>query len=153
MSLIAALRPDDWNLPLLLHVSGAMILVGGHFAAAGALAYSGRHVSFLRFGYFSLLGVALPGWVLMRLGAEWIYSAEGWDDVPARSEPAWLATGALIADAGGVLLFVSLAVGAVGLYRLRRGKGGRVLKSALGLSLVLLVAYLVAVWAMTGKAN
>jgi hypothetical protein len=29
MSLLAAVRPDDWNLPLFLHVLGAMTLVGG----------------------------------------------------------------------------------------------------------------------------
>ena len=29
MSVLAAIRPDDWNFPLLLHVLGAMLLVGG----------------------------------------------------------------------------------------------------------------------------
>ena len=28
MSTIAAIRPDEWNLPLLVHVTGAMVLVG-----------------------------------------------------------------------------------------------------------------------------
>ena len=154
MSLVAAIRPDHWNLPLLLHVFGAMILVGGHFAAGGALAYARRRVSFLRLGYLSLLAVALPGWLLMRLGAQWIYSAEGWNDLPdGDNEPDWLTTGTLIADGGGVLLLVSLVSGGVGLYRLRTGKSGRLLKSALALSLVLLPAYLVAVWAMAGKVD
>ena len=28
MSLLAAIRPDDWNIPLFVHVLGAMVLVG-----------------------------------------------------------------------------------------------------------------------------
>ena len=38
MSVIAAIRPDDWNYVLLLHIGGAMILVGGMLTAASALA-------------------------------------------------------------------------------------------------------------------
>ena len=34
MSVLAAIRPDDWNFPLLLHVLGAMLLVGGLLAAS-----------------------------------------------------------------------------------------------------------------------
>jgi hypothetical protein len=38
-------------------------------------------------------------------------------------------------------------------YRLREGKGSGLLKVTLALSLVLLVAYVVAVWAMAGKPD
>jgi hypothetical protein len=154
MSLLAAVRPDSWDLPLFLHVLGAMILVGGLLTGAGALASARGEARFLRLGYWSLLAVSLPGWVLMRIGAEWIYSREGWDDLPAGvDEPGWLSTGAAIGDFGGGVLLISLIVGGVGVYRLRAGKGSGLLKATLVLSLVLLAAYVVAVWAMAGKPD
>lgn len=91
--------------------------------------------------------------MLMRIGAQWIFSKEGWDDLPENAEPGWLTTGAIVADAGGLILVVSLIVGGVGVYRLRDGKGAGLLKVTLVLSLVLLAAYVVAVWAMAGKPD
>jgi hypothetical protein len=89
----------------------------------------------------------------MRIGAAWIYSKEGWDYVPDEVRPGWLDTGAFIGDLGGVVLLVSLVVGGVGVYRLREGKGSGLLRATLLLSLVLLAAYVVAVWAMAGKPD
>lgn len=152
MSVLAVVRPDSWGLPLFLHVFGAMVLVGGLLTGAGALALARGEARVLRLGYWSLLAVSLPGWVLMRIGAEWIYSKEGWDDLPPGvDDPGWLTTGAIIADAGGLILLVSLVVGGAGVYRLRKQQGSGLLKATLALSIVLLAAYLVAVWAMAGK--
>jgi hypothetical protein len=154
MSVLAAIRPDSWNFPLLVHVLGAMILVGGLLTAASALAFARGEAKLLRLGYWSLLGIGLPGWVLMRIGAGWIYSREGWDDLPAGvDDPGWLTTGLIIGDLGGLILLVTLIVGGVGVYRLREGKGSGLLKATLVLSLILLAAYFVAVWAMTGKPS
>ena len=69
-SILAAVRPDEQNVPLLLHVLGATILVGGLFSAAGTLALARGDARSLRLGYWSLLAVSLPGWVLMRIGAQ-----------------------------------------------------------------------------------
>jgi len=153
MSVLAAVRPDSWNFPLFLHVLGAMILVGGLVAGASALAFARGEARLLRLGYWSLLAVSLPGWVLMRIGAQWIYSKEGWDDVPDKFRPGWLDIGVIIGDLGGLILLVSLLAGGVGVYRLRKGKGSGLLKVTLVLSLVLLAAYVVAVWAMAGKPD
>ena len=152
--ILAAIRPDSWDFPLFLHVVGAMILVGGLLACASALASAGGEVRLLRLGYWSLLAVSLPGWVLMRAGAEWIRSKEGWDDLPKGvDQPSWLDIGSVIADAGGLILLVSLIAGGVGVSRLRAGKGARLLRVTLLLSVVLLAAYAVAVWAMAGKPD
>jgi hypothetical protein len=152
VSTLAALRPDSWDFPLFLHVLGAMILVGGLLTGASALAFARGDVKSLRLGYWSLLAISLPGWVLMRVGAEWIYSREGWDDLPEGvDDPGWLATGAIIGDVGGLILLIALVLGGVGAYRQRQGKGTGLLRATLILSLVLLAAYVVAVWAMTGK--
>jgi hypothetical protein len=152
MSVVAAIRPDDWNFPLFVHVLGAMILVGGLAAGGGALA-AGRDARFLRLGYWSLLVVGLPGWIVMRIGAQWIASKEGLDDLPDDVVPTWLELGYVVADLGGAIFLVSLVVGAVGVYRLRSGKGAGLVTESLVLALVLLAAYLVAVWAMAGKPD
>jgi hypothetical protein len=151
MSLLAVVRDDSLNFPLFVHVLGAMVLVGGLLAGASALAYARGNVRFLRLGYWSLLAVALPGWVVMRVGAEWIYRKEHWDDVPRSAEPTWLTIGGITADIGGAIFLVSLVAGGIGVYRLREGKGAGLLKATLALSLLLLAGYVVAIWAMSGK--
>jgi hypothetical protein len=151
MSALAAMRPDEWNFPLLVHVFGATVLVSGLVSAASAIAYSRGDVGLLRLGYWSLLFLSLPGWIVMRIGAQWIYTEAGWDDVP--DEPGWLGIGFLTAEVGGALLAVSLIVGGIGVYQLRQGKGAGLLRATMILSLILLAAYVVAVWAMAGKPD
>ena len=152
MTVLAFVRPDSWNFPLFVHVLGAMILVGGLLAGASTLAFARGDVRFLRLGYWSLLAVSLPGWLIMRVGAEWIASKEPWgkNNVPT---PTWLDIGFVLADLGGLILLVSLIAGGVGVRRLRSGGGAGLLRATLVLSLVLLAAYVVAVWAMAGKPS
>ena len=152
MSVLAIIRPSSWEFPLFLHVLGAMILVGGLLASASSLGFARGEVRYLRLGYWSLLAVSLPGWVLMRVGGEWIASREGWTDKGV-DDPTWLGIGFLLADLGGLILLISLIVGGIGVYRLRQGKGAGLLNATLVLALVLLVAYVVAVWAMSGKPS
>ena len=149
MSVAAAIRPDSGNFPLFLHVLGAMIFVGGLLTCVGMFALARGGARVLRLGYWSLVAVAVPGYLLMRVGAEWIYSKEGWDDVV--NEPDWIGLGYLIADTGALVLLVALLAGGVGVYRQRKGKGSVLLGITLALSVVLLTAYVVAVWAMSGK--
>jgi hypothetical protein len=154
IELLAAVRPDEQNFPLLVHVLGATVLVGGLLSGASALAFARGDTRFLRLGYWTLLAVALPGYVAMRIGAHWIYSEQGWDDLPeGTDEPAWLGIGWIVADLGALLLLVSLITGGLGLRRLRDGKGAGLLKATMVLALVILAAALVAVWAMAGKPD
>jgi len=153
-TVLATIRPDSWNFPLFLHVFGAMILVGGMLTGGSLLAFARGDARFLRLGYWSLLILALPGFILMRIGAGWIYEKEHWDDLPEGvDEPAWLGIGYLIADLGGLIFLLSLVVGGIGVYRLRGGHGSALLKITMVLALVLLAAYFVAVWAMAGKPD
>jgi hypothetical protein len=151
MSVLAAVRPDDWNFPLFVHVIGAMILVAGLVTGASALAFARGDAKMLRLGFWALMLVSFPGWVIMRLGAEWIYSREGWNHVKSSLQPDWLGIGFIIADAGGLILVITLILGGIGVRRLQAGKGAGLLKAVLVLSLLLLAAYVVAVWAMAGK--
>jgi hypothetical protein len=151
MSFLAATRPEDWNWALLLHVGGAMILVGGMLTATSALVLARGNVGMLRLGYWSLLGVCLPGWILMFAGAGWIYSKEGFDELD--SEPTWTGIGWGVAELSGLLLVIALVVGGIGVRRLRGGKGTGLLKTTMLISIVLLAAYVVTVWAMAAKPD
>jgi ABC-type maltose transport system permease subunit len=153
-SLLAAVRPDSWNFPLFVHVLGAMILVGGLLAGASTLLFARGDTRFLRLGYWTLLAVALPGYVIMRIGAQWIYSKEGWDDLPAGvDDPTWIGIGFIVADAGALLVLIALILGGIGVRRLRNGGGAGLLKAAMVIAWVVLAAAVVAVWAMAGKPN
>ena len=105
----------------------------------------------LRLAFRALLFIAFPAWWVMRIGAQWIYSKEGWDKVPDNLRPDWLGIGTVIADAGGLVLVITLIIGGIGVRRLEAGKSSALLKATLVLSVVLLAAYVVAVWAMAGK--
>ena len=152
---IAAIRPDEQSFALLLHLVGATVVFGALLASATSLLLARGQTRLLRLGYFALLLVGLPGLILMRLGGQWLYNLQNWDDLPDQiDEPAWLGIGFVVADWGGLLFLLSLALGGVGIYRLRQGKNATgLLNATMVISLVLIVAYVVAVWAMTGKPD
>lgn len=152
-TLLAASREAELNFALFVHVLGAMILVGGLLTSVSALAFARGEARFLRLGYWTLLLVALPGYIVMRIGAQWIYTKEGWDDLPDEAVPTWIDIGFLVADAGAILVLLALVVGGIGVRRLHDGKGAGLLKISMVIALLVLLAALVAVWAMAGKPN
>src|SRR4051812_43712268 len=145
--MLAAIRPDSWNIALLLHVLGATVLVGALVTALTAelLGWNRDSASYVRLAFRTLLLVGIPAWFAMRIGAEWIYSKEGWNKVP--KEPDWLGIGYLTADLGGILLLTAVVLAGVGAGRLARADAGPsiVARSAGVLSLLVLALYLVAV--------
>lgn len=146
ISVLATVRPDSWNLPLFVHVLGAMILVGGLLTGASAIAFARRDARFLRLGYWTLLLVALPGYIVMRIGAEWLYS-KGFDDVD--DEPTWLGIGYIVADLGLLIFVIALVLAGVASWKRHSGLG----KAAGILGALLLVGMVVAVWAMGAKPD
>jgi hypothetical protein len=132
--LLAFSRPF-W--PLFLHVLGAMTLFGGVLAAAFA-AFAGH-----RSATFWALVISIPDWIVMRIGAAWIYS----DEQDVYHGARWVAIGSGIADGGLIVFLGALAVA----FWWRRGGpplAGRIAGGLCGVYLVLLaVAWL----AMTGK--
>ena len=142
--MLAFARP---HFPLLLHVLGAMTLVGAVGAGvvaelAAARAEEPAYLRRLAFRIF-LLG-ALPAYIVMRVGAEWINSKE-FGSSPVDS--TWITIGRVVADAGGLVFLISLILAGVAT---RRSSGG--LSRAAGvLAAITLVGWLVAIWAMGAK--
>ena len=151
----ATIRPDEWDVPLFLHVLGALTLIGALALTMALLVPAGRDGSAasLRLALRSLTLAVLPAWVVLRVSAEWIADKEGWNDVD--DPPDWIGIGHIAGDAGLLLIVVS---GLLGWFALRRARnngdgdrpvtGVRVAAVLIGL---LLVLNLVALWAMTTK--
>jgi phage shock protein PspC (stress-responsive transcriptional regulator) len=152
--MLAAIRPDDWNFPLLLHVLGAMLLVGGRTAAVVSFWLGWRRdtMTLSRLGFWSLLAVGFPSWWLMRLSAQWIYEKEGFS---GDEDPGWIGIGFITAEGGGLLLLISIILAGIGVRRQRKRDGGPSTLVRVGavLATVVLAAYLIAVWAMTAKPD
>jgi hypothetical protein len=147
---LATIRPDDWNIALLLHVLGAMLLVGALVLAVTALVLSWRDGDrgLTRLAFRALLVGALPAYVLMRVGAQWIASKEGLED----SDVAWIGIGYTTADMGALLIVVSTILAGLALRRANRdGGAGGTGRTATVLVSLLIVAYVVTTWAMAAK--
>ena len=144
--MLALVRPDSWNLPLFLHVLGAMTLVGttATLAIAGFAARRRNGHEQLLSGTIARVFVlgALPSWILMRVGAEWIRSKEF---TGGADEPGWVGVGYIVSDGTAVLLIVTGILAALSVRR------GRVLLAVPLLATVCVLAYAVAWFAMSGK--
>jgi hypothetical protein len=142
MSVLAATRPDDWNIALFVHILGAMALVGALVLVLVALAERN-----LRLGYRALLLGVLPGWIVMRGGAQWIAEKEKVDDLDP--VPSWVDIGYSVSDP--MLLFIIIATVCAGLAARRQRQGGPLRGTALVLTAIMLIAAVVAIWAMSTK--
>ena len=151
--MLASLRQDTLDFPLLLHVLGAIVLFGG-VATVTVLSFASLRrepplaLVLRRLAFTTTLVVVWPGYVLMRVGAEWIRSKE----YPNGDEPGWVGVGYVISDVG-ILVLVALAVFT---WLARRGTRPerprpRSAGIAAGLAILYLVALGVAVFAMTAK--
>jgi hypothetical protein len=148
---LAAIRPDSWNLPLFLHILGAMVVVGALTLSAVSLIAAWRSASpaLTRLAYMTLFYGALPGYIVFRVGSEWIADKEGLTD----ADLAWIDIGYMVSDIGALLLIISLVIGGISVRRMNRGQAVSAISARIvtGLVSLVLIAYLVAVWAMTTK--
>lgn len=154
--MLAAIRPDEVNLPLLLHVLGAMLFLGTLFAVGVSILAARRRadeveaLGLTRFGLWTVIAGVFPSYVLMRIGAQWTESEE---NLPDDFEAAWLDIGYVVADLGALLTLISLILSIIGLRLLRTGRGRRLATVVAVIALLVLAAALVAVWAMTAKPD
>jgi len=159
------------NFPLLVHITGAMILVGGVLGGAAALLLARGDARRLKLGYYSLLFVALPGLIVTKIGATMIWHKESTHSLvgaafPHSNDPRWIEVGGTALDGGGALLVGALIVGWFGLRRLDgmtdflakvpvvgKWTGATYLKLTTIISVVLLAGYVAAIWAMSTKVS
>lgn len=152
MSALAVIRPDSWNLPLFVHVFGALVLIGALALSCALLLSAARGDSrtTLRNAVRSLLFGVIPAWIVLRGSAEWIADEEGFrvDD-----PPGWIDVGYGVSNLGLLLILVSILLGWLALRRRRADEQGPALTTRVAVALVglLVVANLVALWAMTTK--
>lgn len=153
MSVLAAVRPDDVNFPLFLHVLGAMVLVGA-LLLAGTLLVSawrgGGSAALTRSGYRVLLIAVLPAWLVTRVFAQVLLENDFYEPV---EESDWVEIGFISTEPALLLLIGATVAAGVGSRKALReggtvGTSGRV---ATVLTWLLLAIYLVTVWAMTAK--
>jgi hypothetical protein len=154
MSLLATIRPDDWNLPLFVHVLAAMVLVGSLVLASTVLAdaWSGGSAARTRLAYRTLLIAALPAWLVMRIFAQVIADKEGYD---GDEVPAWIDIGFIISEPGLLLMIGAIVAAGVGSRRALREGGpvGSSRKVAASLVWLLTALYVFTIWAMTAKPD
>jgi hypothetical protein len=147
--MLAAIRPHSWDLPLFVHVAGAMLLVGALVVVAATMAAAlrrGDGVAVLTgLAFRTLLIGVIPSYILMRVGAEWIASEENVPD-----DVDWIGIGYIVADGGLLLTLIALVLAWRASRRGAAGPGG-LGRAAFVLTAVLLLAYGVAIWAMTTK--
>ena len=147
---VATIRPDGWNVALFVHVLGAMVLVGLLATIVVLLVVALRspeRADTLRLAFRTTLIGAIPAYLVMRLGAEWIKSKEH-----APDDVSWISIGYSVSDGGLLLLIVLTILAGMALRRARQGPGGIGLtRVSVGLTGLLIVAYGVAIWAMATK--
>lgn len=140
-------RIDSWNLPLFLHVLGAMTLTGVMLVAAISFAAARAGGGTARFGFRTLLVAGIPSYLLMRIGAQVIADKENVPD-----DATWVTIGYAVTDAGLLFLVIALVCTGIASRRAERGEDARGLVTAgAWLSGLLVAGYAVAVWAMTTK--
>ena len=111
--MIASLCHADCGGRLFLHVFGSTLLFGGVLTVATLLIASFRiaqHAALLRrLAFIVVLAVAIPSYLLMRVGAQLVLTAEHLD----KNSPGWVGLGFAVAD-GGIIILLLLAVSRVG---------------------------------------
>jgi len=150
IGLLASIRPDSWNFPLFLHVLGAMVLVGAATTAVvaqlapGVVPGDGDRMR--RFSFRTLLFAALPAYIVMRVGAEWMYSKEFGD---TDDDPTWIGIGYITADLGALLLLIALITAGIASWKSKTRLG----KAAGVITALALIGWIIAVWAMGAKPD
>ena len=149
--ILAVERASSTDVPLFLHVAGAMVLVGAVAAVLWMLfkAWRGDRGELTRTAFRTLVYAVIPAFIVMRAGAQWIVDKEHLSD----SDVAWIGIGYGSSDFMALFLIVATVLAGLGARRLRRKPqaGPTLGRVAVFFTLIPLVAFLVTVWAMTTK--
>ena len=152
MGVIAIIRPNEWELPLFVHVLGALALIGALTFSAVVLfsAWRDRSEANVRLALRSLTFGVLPSWLVLRVSAEWLAEEEGYSDLD--DPPDWIEIGYIVGDAGFLLILIPTLLAWAALRKARtETRPGATVSVAAVLIALALVANLIALWAMTTK--
>jgi cytochrome b561 len=152
LSVLAIVRPDSWNWALFVHVAGAMALVASLVIVLYAVRIARQRGDqpAAQFAFRTLWRFTLPAFIVMRVGAQIINDKEHAD----KGNPSWIGIGFSVSDGGLVLLLIALLLTGLIARRATRGTsvaGAMQLRVAGVLAGVMVIAYVVAIWAMTTK--
>jgi cytochrome b561 len=150
--MLAVVRPGSWNLPLFFHVAGAMVLVASLVVALYSIRIARQRGDqpAAHFAFSVLLRASLPAFIVMRVAAAIVQSKEHLD----KHTPDWVGVGFGVSDFGLLLLIIGIVLTGLMARRAKQGSsvaGAAQLRVAGGLAGILLLAYVVAIWAMTTK--
>jgi hypothetical protein len=150
--MLAVVRPDSWNLPLFFHIAGATLLVGSLVVAFYAVKIARDRGDQPAAAFLArvLLLFTLPSYLVMRIGAQGIVSKEHLEN----SNATWIGIGFSVSDLGAVLLIAILIMTGLVARRAKHGTsvaGSGQLRATGVITGILLVGYVVAIWAMTTK--
>lgn len=153
--ILGAIRPNEWELPLFVHVLGALAFTGALALAAVYLFATWRSGSAasLRLALRSIALGVFPAFLVFRGSAEWIADKEGYADLD--DPPDWIDIGYMVSDTGLLLLVIASLLGYLAMRKARAGGEGpsALVKVAAVLIALLLVMNVVAIWAMTTKPS
>ena len=152
VSLIAvATRPEGADFWLFVHILGGMASVGALTLSAVALAGAWRSGSapLTRLGFRALLWGAIPAYLVLRVASQILLDKEGLED----ADLAWIDIGFMVTDPGSLILIAATVLGGLAARRADEPGDNPMITARIATVLVglLLVLYLVAVWAMTTK--
>ena len=147
--MLAVVRPGSWSLVLYIHVVGAVALVATLIVALYPVLNARRRGddAAARFAFRTMWMAVLPALIVMRVGAQLIVSKEHLED----SDLSWIGLGFGIADGSALLVLITILLTGLAVRRARGGSAGGLLRAATVLIGIVLIADVVAIYAMTAK--
>jgi uncharacterized membrane protein len=141
-------RTDSVDLLLFLHIIGALFVFGFLAAAAYYLFRARRDgsPSLARLGFRLMLLGVVPSYIVFRVAAQLLLNEEGLQD----ADLAWVNIGFIVTDVG-VLAIIAATVNSAIAMKGREGEPSRAASVAAWSCSILLVGFVVALWAMAAK--
>jgi hypothetical protein len=152
MSVLGALRADELDFLLFVHVLGAMVFVGALLLTGTVLAgaWSDGRADRVRLGFRTLLIAVIPSYLVMRVFGQILESR---DEYEPFEDSAWIGIGYGTTELGLLLIIASSIAAGLGSRKALREGGpvGTSRKVAAVLVWIMVVLFTITIWAMTTK--